>query len=178
LLKSIESSTDEMARLMERVGFIVKATARPSALEPVDMGWAFASAEDRLGRRIQERRASVAQPPSWPTVMGVALWLEAIWSDLLGNAVDHGGDGVRVEAGWGQDEGMYRFWVQDTGPGVPAGQVPGLFHPFHRLHEPDAPTGLGLAMVERLVDLQKGRCAYEAAPGGGACFSFTLPVPL
>ena len=50
-----------------------------------------------------------------------------------------------------------------------------LFHPFNRLHETNAARGLGLPVVERMVNLQGGQCGYESPPQGGSCFFFTLP---
>src|SRR5262249_25927336 len=74
-----------------------------------------------------------------------------------------------------KEEQAHRFWVRDHGPDVPAEQRKLLFHPFHRLHELDSANGLGLSIVQRLVELQGGRCGYESAAGGGACFYFALP---
>jgi len=70
------------------------------------------------------------------------------------------------------------FRVRDNGAGVPAGRRSQLFVPFNLLHELNAPRGLGLPIVNRLVELMGGRCFYEAPVGGGACFFFTLPASL
>lgn len=175
LLQSIEDSAEEMARLMERISLVLKATARPSQKTRLNMGWPFAMACDGLSREISTRGVTVVQPPKWPEVDGVDTWLMTIWSNLLTNALQHGGDVVCVEAGWSESAGGFRFWLCDDGQGVAPEAVGQLFHPFHRLHEPHAPRGVGLALIERLVDLQGGRCGYQPGPDGGACFFFTLP---
>jgi len=99
---------------------------------------------------------------------------EAIWVNLLGNALRHGGDAPVVVA-WQPDSTGFRFSVTDTGPGVAAEARATLFTPFDRLHSVIAP-GLGLAIVERLVALQGGTCGHERPAAGGACFYFALPA--
>ncbi|MEW6775448.1 MAG: ATP-binding protein [Bdellovibrionota bacterium] len=66
------------------------------------------------------------------------------------------------------------FRVSDTGPGIPPGVRPKMFTPFFTTR-PDG-TGLGLALVDRIVGLHGGTVDAGNLPGGGACFEVTLPV--
>ncbi len=168
-------SADEISRLVKRVNLIAKASATPTAKQPVLMAEIVWSVLQQLERRILKRRATVTEPKSWPEVPGVAAWLEAIWWNLLANALQHAGDAPRIEIGWQSADDRVRFWVRDNGPGVPEARGSKLFQPFESLHELDSARGLGLPIVRRLVELQGGACGYEPNPGGGACFFFTLP---
>jgi signal transduction histidine kinase len=174
--KSITTSAEEVAGLLDRISGLLKATAETKAMEAVPMGNAVWAALQRLDRRRMAQGAVILQPAEWPTVPGNATWLELIWGNLVGNALDHAGKEPRIELGWGEVDGGWRFWIQDGGPGVPARVVASLFHPFDLLHRPNAPRGWGLPIVQRLVELQDGTCGYEALPGGGARFFFTLPA--
>ncbi len=177
LLTSIEDSSEEIARMMDRIAIVLKATARPTTPIPVNLAESVAAACDRHERGILHRRATLIQDGVWPMVCAVPLWLETIWCELLANALEHTRDGVRILVGCepASPEG-HRCYVADNGPGIQADRIRTLFHPFHRRYEPDAPHGLGLAVVERLVTLQGGQCGYRAQPDGGACFTFVLPA--
>jgi signal transduction histidine kinase len=173
--KSIATSSEEAARLLERISGLLKATAETKAKEAVPMGNVVWAALQRLDRRRIAQGAVMLQPSAWPTVPGQAAWLELIWVNLVANALDHAGAEPRIELGWTEADGGWRFSVEDGGPGVSARMIAGLFHPFDLLHRPSAPRGWGLPIVQRLVELQDGTCGYEARPGGGARFFFTLP---
>jgi K+-sensing histidine kinase KdpD len=174
LVTPILDSADGMSKLIERVNFVLKASATSYSKERVKMGETVFNALQRLESRILKSGALVAEPASWPEVNGVAPWLETVWWNLLANALQHGNPS-RIELGWRKDKNTFRFWMSDDGGGVPPGKIVKLFQPFHSLHEPDAPQGLGLSIMQRLVELQDGDCGYEPAPGGG-CFYFTLPA--
>jgi signal transduction histidine kinase len=94
---------------------------------------------------------------------------------LLDNAIRHTGKAPKIELGWDPSVGGSKFWVRDQGPGILPEKRRFLFYPFHCLHEPNAPKGLGLPIVDRLVRLQGGRCGHEPVNPSGSSFSFTLP---
>jgi signal transduction histidine kinase len=174
--QAVTRSSGEISRLVDRIAGVLRATAEPRSKAPVAMGEVVWAALQRLERRTREKGATVQQPSSWPVVPGVAPWLELIWGDLVGNALEHGGATPAIELGWKADPAGWRFWAEDRGPGVATRAVAGLFQPFDLLHRPSAPRGWGLSMVQRLVELQEGACGYEARAGGGSRFFFSLPV--
>jgi PAS domain S-box-containing protein len=101
--------------------------------------------------------------------------------NLLGNAVkftpEGGALGLEVVADEAED--VVRLVVWDTGIGIPPDQVERIFQPFVQLDaslaRQYAGTGLGLALVRRIVELHGGRVAVESAPGAGSRFTVTLP---
>jgi len=175
LAQAIARSAAEIARLIARVGGVLTASAEPLAKEPVAMGEAVWAASQRLESRTAAKGAKLTLPAEWPGVAGVAAWLELIWENLLANALEHGGPSPRIELGWTEEPEACRFWVEDRGPGVSARALGGLFQPFDLMHRPNAPRGWGLPIVQRLVELQGGRCGQEPRPEGGVRFFFTLP---
>jgi signal transduction histidine kinase len=175
LVKSLLDSADEMDGLIGRVSLLTGASANPVAKRPVAMEEVVWAALQRLESQILKKGALVTQPASWPEVMGVSSLLETIWWNLLVNALQHGTKKVRIEVGWSQNEREFFFWVCDNGDGVPSKLVSNLFQPFHSLHRTTAGKGLGLSIVQRLVELQGGHCSYEPNPQGGSRFCFTLP---
>jgi signal transduction histidine kinase len=176
LTHSLLDAVGEIVVLIERVSFLVKATADPLPPKPVSMHEIVWAALQRLEGRMRRHGATVTQPESWPQVEGVASWLEVIWGSLISNSLEHGGLSPKLEIGWTKQAFEHHFWVSDSGPGVPGGKRPQLFEPFDRLHDLGAPRGLGLPIVQRLVEMQGGRCGYEQPEGGGVRFFFTLPA--
>ncbi|MDZ4289291.1 MAG: HAMP domain-containing sensor histidine kinase [Prosthecobacter sp.] len=175
LVTPLYDSTQAVLKLIDRVSFLAKATVEPKPKEPVAMGPVVWAARQSVERLLMKKGAQLTEMEDWPLVHGVTSWLEVVWANLLGNAVMHGGASPRVVAGWTDLGTEYQFWVRDDGSGIPEARRAALFQPFHRLHQSNSSHGLGLSIVQRLVDLQGGGCGYEAAPGGGASFFFTLP---
>ncbi|MGH7505647.1 MAG: sensor histidine kinase [Longimicrobiales bacterium] len=110
--------------------------------------------------------------------------LNQVLVNLLDNAVKYGPSGqtilIQGRRTDGRPEGMASIAVQDAGPGVPAADRGRIWEPYLRLErELDARlpgTGIGLAVVAQLVQMNGGRAHVEDAPGGGARFVVELPA--
>jgi signal transduction histidine kinase len=176
LTDSLFISVDEMSKLIGQIRVVTKASADPKPKARVHMAEIVSGVLQRLESRVLKKSATVAEPGSWPEVNGVADWLEFIWWNFLANALQHAAEKPQIELNWRQEKNGLRFQVCDNGVGVPAEIREKLFQPFDTLHKPDSRWGLGLSVVQRLVDLQGGDCGYEPNPKGGACFYFTLPA--
>ncbi len=175
LVRPIVDSAEGLVRTIDRMSVIAKALASNEPARRVDMGAVFWNAFQHLEGRILKAGAVLTHAQQWPAVNGHAGWLEVVWRNLLTNSLEHAGPAPWIEAGWTAAGGENRFWVRDAGR-VPVEKRATLFLPFHQRSVAGAPHGLGLAMVERLVALDGGRCGFEETAGGGACFYFLLPA--
>lgn len=171
----IRESSIEISRMIDRVSFVLKASIDPTPSAPVAMGEVITATLRPLEASITRAGATVTQPDSWPEVTAVASWLQVIWSNLIDNALHHGGPSVQVRIAWQLRDDEYHFSVTDTGPGVAPSRQDALFTCLDQLHHRQA-SGLGLSIVQRLVALQGGYCRHEIPPEGGARFIFTLPA--
>jgi signal transduction histidine kinase len=139
---------------------------------------------------IEEYKADIVMPDAWPRVLGHHLWVEQVWVNYLSNALKYGGHSPRIELGFeieavGEEPEeedvsphMVRFWVRDNGPGLTREEQAQLFAPFTRLSQARARGyGLGLSIVQRIVEKLGGQVGVESEgiPGQGSTFSFTLP---
>jgi signal transduction histidine kinase len=171
-IKSLNSSLDEISHLIKSLSILARATSNPPPMEKVFMGEIVRGVSQQFERKMLAKGGTLTFPDVWPEVSGNPAWVEFIWSNFLANALKYGGS--KIELGWSKKQDSFCFWIQDNGPGVPVGMQELLFQPFDSLHRPDSTRGLGLSIVQRLVDLQSGCCGYDA-DGGRSQFFFTLP---
>ena len=105
--------------------------------------------------------------------------LRQILLNLLDNAVKYGPPGQQVTVCLEVGDGLVRLAVEDQGPGIPNKEKSRIWRSFHRLGRDRraavAGTGIGLAVVHQLTELQSGRAWVEDGPGGGARFVVELP---
>jgi signal transduction histidine kinase len=103
--------------------------------------------------------------------------LPEVFTNLIGNAVKHGGPGVAVTVRTEEENGFVRVTVADTGRGVPDDQKKEIFHCYERKRR-GVGEGLGLYLVQILIARYGGRIRVEdrvaGRPGEGAAFVFTL----
>jgi signal transduction histidine kinase len=169
----------EMSKVID--GLLLLASARKTdvKIEPIGMHFIVAEALRRLASMIAEYRAEMVVPDTWPAALGYGPWVEEVWVNYISNAIQYGGRPPRVELGAeAQPDGMVRFWVQDNGSGLMPEARARLFVPFTQLAHPSGKGhGLGLSIVQRIVDRLGGQGGVESegVPGRGSVFSFTLP---
>jgi two-component system, OmpR family, phosphate regulon sensor histidine kinase PhoR len=110
-------------------------------------------------------------------VRGYPERLTSVLGNLTDNALKFTPAGGTITIGLAVDDGMARVWVSDTGIGVPAGDMEGLFGRFHRGRNASAypGNGLGLAIVKATMDLHGGSVHAESSPGGSQ-FDVVLPL--
>jgi signal transduction histidine kinase len=171
-IKSLNISLDEISHLIKSLSILARATSSPPPMEKVFMGEIVRVVSQQLERKTLEKGATLSIPDVWPEVSGNPGWMEFIWWNFLANSLQYGGS--KIELGWSKKPDCFHFWIHDNGKGVSAEMRELLFQPFDSLHRPDSTRGLGLSIVRRLVDLQGGRCGYQA-DAGGSRFFFTLP---
>jgi len=105
-------------------------------------------------------------------------YLTRIVSNLVGNAVRYTQKG-RVVVGVRSQQGMVRIEVWDTGIGIPAEHLAGVFQEFYQVHNPERDAnkglGLGLSIVDRLAKALDHPITVRSTPGKGTVFIVTLP---
>jgi heavy metal sensor kinase len=103
--------------------------------------------------------------------------LQRLLANLLDNAVKYTPPGGRVRFELEQDASETRLRVADTGPGIPAADLPHIFERFYRAdrsrHAPG--NGLGLSLARAIARAHGGDIRVSTAEGGGSCFTACLP---
>jgi len=129
--------------------------------------------------RLEQQGVALQLPESPPLVLCDRTRLYQLFSNLVGNALDHMGEAphgrITVEVHERLDR--HEFVVADNGRGVPAEQRERIFEMFHTVQRPGGRkgTGIGLAIVRKIAERHGGRAWVDDAPGGGAAFHVLLP---
>ncbi|RKZ55719.1 MAG: hybrid sensor histidine kinase/response regulator [Candidatus Parabeggiatoa sp. nov. 3] len=133
--------------------------------------------EKRLASMIQQYQAKIKLAEIWPSVPGVRLWLEEIWINYISNALKYGGKPPHLELGAAPfPPDFVRFWVRDNGEGITSVEQERLFKPFDLQQLQVKEDGLGLSMVQHLVEKLGGSVGVESTKGKGSLFYFILPA--
>ncbi|MES2594654.1 MAG: CHASE domain-containing protein [Verrucomicrobiota bacterium] len=131
--------------------------------------------EKQLGLRIE---APALDQPVF--VMGDQGKLRQVMINLLGNAVKFTKRGRVVLRVLQQEQGRWRFEVEDTGPGIRESSTQRIFEPFQQESSArgSGGTGLGLAIARRQVEILDGMIGLRSVEGEGSCFHVELDLPL
>jgi signal transduction histidine kinase len=111
-----------------------------------------------------------------PPVLADAARIQQVLSNLVGNAVKFTPRSGRIAVCAERIDGEVRFAVIDTGPGIPAEQLPHIFGRFWQAKSDHRGIGLGLAIAKGIVEAHNGRIWVESHVGLGSTFYFTLPT--
>ncbi len=120
---------------------------------------------------------------SLPSILADPQRLEQVLSNLLSNAIKFTSDGgeVKVGAALAETRGI-RVWVQDSGEGIPSGEIGELFQKYRQGGNANKSnhkgTGLGLVICKMIVEAHGGTIWVDSQEGHGSTFSFSLPLGL
>ena len=185
-VEAVKTSGRALATLIDEILDFsrIEAGKLELAAEPFDLAGIVEGVVELLAPRAQDKGIEIASliAPDLPaSVVGDAVRLRQVLTNLAGNAVkftERGGVGVSVEAG---ADGHLRFAVSDTGPGIPLDRREAVFREFEQADNTTTRrhggTGLGLAISRRIVESMCGELKLEDRVGGGSVFSFAVAMP-
>ncbi len=178
LLATVRQSTQRMGRLIDDLVAFHRLGTKPLVLARVDLAALTDSVVQELERANADRRVTVTVA-TLPTVRGDPALLREAVTHLVGNAFKFTRRQLdaRVEIGTRSEDGDLVCFVRDNGVGFDMRYAGRLFGVFQRLHRADEfeGSGIGLALVQRIVQRHGGRVWAEARVNEGATFFFTLP---
>jgi PAS domain S-box-containing protein len=138
----------------------------------------------RLVREVIDLQApcgvTIDVAPLMPTVEAERIPLQQVFLNLIGNAIKYGAAGredAKIAVSWRDAGDAYEFAVADDGPGIAPEFHERIWGVLQRLESRDKVegTGIGLAVVKKVVGTRGGQVFLESAPGEGATFRFTWP---
>jgi PAS domain S-box-containing protein len=178
LLAYILQNSRKMNNIIDELMVLSGVREGTVTMRPLDTPEIVQQAKLRLAYAIEESGAEIITPARWPVALGYAPWVEEIWVNYLSNALKYSGEPPRIVLGAAhQPDRRVRFWVQDNGQGISPEDQGKLFVPFTQLNQAQTDGhGLGLSIVQRIVEKLGGEVGVESELGRGSTFSFTLPA--
>lgn len=179
-LARIRDATERMGRLLDELLELSRVGRVMQPAGPVAWGELAQAAVALLAGPIAERGVEVVVAADLPTVWGDRTRLLQVLQNLVDNAVKFAGDAAqpRVEIGVRREPGAHDvLFVRDNGIGIEQRHLGRVFGLFEKLDADSRGTGIGLALVERIVALHDGRVWAESdGPGRGTTVCLTLPT--
>ena len=159
-LQSVVSRVIDDLKLLEQTSLSPSAFGKPAA-------------------GAKTAKADFVLPPHLPRLLADAQGLKTVFENLLSNAMKYRQPQapLRVEIGWQEQPRFHAFWVRDNGMGMDAAFQQKAFNLFQRGANAGkiAGSGVGLAIVRRIIEKHQGLIELDSAPGQGTSVYFTLP---
>jgi signal transduction histidine kinase len=180
-LEFIQFAVDGARRMQVLINDLLqysRVSTRGKPFEPVDLTEVLEDAKANLRFAIEESGAVITNDPL-PTVAVDRTQITQVMQNLLGNAIKFRNEKPpRIHVGVTRDKRWWEISVRDNGIGFEQKFADRIFGVFQRLHTRDQypGTGIGLAVVKKIVERHGGRIRAESEPGKGSCFTFTLPA--
>lgn len=176
-LKRVSDAADKMNDLLRdllrlsTVGHVINTP------ESVDMNVLVKDVLDQLEGPLRNNNLAVVVQPGLPTLLCDRQRMAEVVQNLLENAINYMGDQAHPHILFGMrvDNGVNVFFVQDNGIGIDERYHQTIFGLFNKLNPKSSGTGVGLALVKRIVDVHGGQVWVESAGlGTGSRFCFTV----
>jgi len=175
-LHGIRQETEALGEVV--TNFLNFAKPAQLVLSPVDLQSIADRAAEEVRTEARARGGDVIVRGEFPVVEGDDVLLRQALSNVLRNAVEACVDASivpKIVVDGRVETGSVRVTVDDNGPGVPPADRERVFRPF--VTTKGRGTGLGLALVQKIIVTHNGRIQVGSAPAGGASFQILLPLP-
>ena len=180
-IQRISDAADKMQRLLNDLLELSRIGRSVNQTEWIDLNRMISEVLELLHGRLTggEVPIQVSVQAGLPRVFGDGARLLEVWQNLIDNAAKFMGDQPNPHIEIGQagnaKEGFLTFFVRDNGTGIDPRFNDRIFGLFDKLDSRTEGTGIGLALVKRIIEFHGGKIWVESELGRGATFYFTLP---
>jgi signal transduction histidine kinase len=176
-LQRVRDNAIQMGQLVDDLLAFSRLSRKPLKKTQVATAAVVEQVIKEVQKQAEERRVSFCVG-NLPPILGDASLLKQVFTNLIGNAFKYTRlrEDATIEIGSSDVNGERVFFIRDNGVGFDMRYVDKLFGVFQRLHRAEEfeGTGVGLAIVQRIIHRHGGRVWAEAAIGQGATFSLTM----
>ena len=178
-MSRISAAADEMGQLLNELLELSRIGRQINAPEVRDLSTLVHEAAERVAIQIKSQGIDLQIAADMPQVYGDPGRLLEVFQNLIDNSTKFMGEQKHpcIEIGAERDNGQVHCFVRDNGLGIAPEYHARVFDLFDRLDTKVDGTGVGLALVKRIVEVHGGRIWIESAgEGQGSSFHFTLPA--
>jgi len=178
-LRAIKARAQRLSQLLDDVMTYARAGKKLESTGP-EMSAAALTADIAVSLQVPAGYR-ILTDRSMETAMVQRAPLEQVMHNLIGNAIKHHDRNQGSVRLWAVDMGeRYRFYVADDGPGIPEAYRESVFEMFTTLRPRDEveASGMGLALVRKVVGRFGGQCGIQGSQGRGTCLWFDWPKKL
>jgi signal transduction histidine kinase len=175
----VQRSVERAEATVEALLTLATSELGPTAQKPIDLATAAEDALDATHAAIDQRHIKVEAVLEPAPARGDRVLLERMIANLVENAVRHNKSGGWIGIRTLQQGDSAVFEIANTGPSVPAEQIPIMFEPFARAEErlnPSDGVGLGLSIANTIARAHNATITARPRPGGGLEMSVTIPA--
>jgi len=174
----IQEAVNKMHKLLTELLELSRIGRMMNQPEDVPFNTLVNDAMDIVHGQIEKQNITVRTQPNLPLVRGDRQRLTEVLQNLIDNAAKYMGDQSTplIEIGQqGEQDGKLVFFVKDNGIGIAPEYYERIFGLFNKLDAKSEGTGVGLALVKRIIEFHGGRIWVESELRKGSTFYFTLP---
>ncbi|HII06709.1 MAG TPA: PAS domain-containing protein [Methanotrichaceae archaeon] len=177
-LSMIEDAVVKMDHLLKDTLKLSRIGRVANPPEDVSFGEIAQEALERFSEEIGSRGIEVLLAENWPIVRADRLRILEVLTNLIENSSKYMGDifNPKIEIGWRQNGSETAFFVRDNGIGIEPDQQEKVFDLFYKLDPSIEGSGVGLAIVKRIIEVHNGRIWIESEEGKGTTVCFSLPT--
>ena len=178
LIQTIVDEADHLDRIIRNV---LDMTRLESGAVRMNTEWQsleeiVGAVANRMSKQFQDHPLAITLPSDLPLIHCDGLLIGQVLRNLLENALKYTPEGTDITLSASVAEKEIRVTVADRGAGIPPEEAGRIFEKFVRGKHAGGGVGLGLAICREIVAAHGGRIWMENVPGGGASFTFTLPI--
>jgi two-component system sensor histidine kinase EvgS len=177
-LKYIDKAADKMGQLLDALLQYSRIGRSDTSAQTLSAGQSLDDCLAALAGILQKHKVQVLTSELPQLLCGDPMHFGQIWQNLIENAVKYRGDQAQlnIKIGATQEGPDVVFYVRDNGMGIEPKHNERIFNLFSKLNPNSDGTGLGLALVKKIVSAYQGRIWVESeGKSKGSCFYFTLP---
>ena len=177
-IKMIEEGITRMDRLLADTLELSRVGRVMNPPEDVAFGEIVRDALDRISEKLRLSGAEISLAEEWPMGHVDRLRIEEMLVNLIENSMKYmgGQEHPRIDLGYRSDGDEPAFFVRDNGMGIDPDQHEKVFELFYKIDGGSEGTGVGLTIVNRIIEVHGGRMWIESGEGQGCTIYLTLPL--
>jgi signal transduction histidine kinase len=183
---SLEKLVHEIQESADRIEKLVKSVKEYSHMDrardrtDIDIHESLKSTVTMLKHKLKKKQIQLEKElePELPKVKAFGGELNQVWTNIIDNAIDALEPGGRLLIKTFRDRDYVRINFTDNGPGIPEDMINRIFEPFFTTKKLGEGTGMGLEIVQRIVNRNKGIVEVDSKEGEGTTFSFCFPASI